>query len=56
MHRRNFLKTLAATTAAAVARPRLAFAALPKMKITRIRAYNPPKSLFSINADLQPEL
>ena len=39
MHRRNFLKTLAATTAAAVVRPRLALAALPKMKITRVRAY-----------------
>ncbi len=50
MHRRNFLKTLAATTAAAVVRPRLALAALPKMKITRIRAYNPPKSLISVNA------
>jgi L-alanine-DL-glutamate epimerase-like enolase superfamily enzyme len=50
MQRRNFLKTLAATTAAAVACPRLAFAALPKMKITRIRAYNPPKSFISVNA------
>lgn len=49
MHRRNFLKTLAATTAAAVVRPRLAHAALPKMKVTRIRAYNPPKSFFSVN-------
>jgi L-alanine-DL-glutamate epimerase-like enolase superfamily enzyme len=49
MHRRNFLKALGATTAAAAVRPRLAFAALPKMKITRIRAYNPPKSFFSVN-------
>src|SRR5579863_6978891 len=50
MHRRDFLKSLAATTAAAaVAQPRLAWAALPKMKITRIRAYDPPKSFFSVN-------
>lgn len=49
MDRRDFLKSLAATatTAAVAATPLPAFAALPKMKITRIRAYNPPKSFFS---------
>lgn len=47
MHRRKFLKSLAGTVAAAVAAPRLAFAALPKMKITRVRAYRPPASFFS---------
>jgi len=50
VQRRNFLKSLAATAAAAaVARPRLDLAALPKMKITRIRAYDPPKSFLSVN-------
>ena len=50
MHRRQFLKSLAATTAAAAAvRPYPAFAALPKMRITRIRAYSPPKSFFFVN-------
>ena len=51
MHRREFFKSLAATaaTAAIAASPLPALAALPKMKITRIRAYNPPKSFFSVN-------
>lgn len=49
MQRREVLKSLAATAAAVVAGPPLALAALPKMKITRIRAYDPPKSLFSVN-------
>ena len=50
MHRRDFLKSLAVTAVAgAVARPRLALAAVPKMKITRIRAYAPPQSFFSVN-------
>lgn len=51
MHRRQFLKSLAATAtaAAAVGGPLPVFAALPKMKITRIRAYRPPKSFFSVN-------
>ena len=50
MHRREFLKSLAATAVAgAVARPRFALAAVPKMKVTRIRAYAPPKSFFSVN-------
>ncbi|MFP5206942.1 MAG: mandelate racemase/muconate lactonizing enzyme family protein [Acidobacteriota bacterium] len=49
MHRRTFLKSLAATAAVAAARPRLAHAALPKMKVTRIRAYAPPKGFFSVN-------
>ena len=42
MQRRLFLKSLAATTAVAAAVP--AMAALNKMKITKVRAYNPPKS------------
>jgi len=42
MNRRSFAKLLAGTTAAvAVGRPLFA-APLPKMKITRVRAYNPP--------------
>lgn len=50
MHRRDFLKSLAtAASIGAVARPRLAFGALPKLKITRVRAYAPPKSFFSVN-------
>src|SRR3982751_5988677 len=42
MHRRSFLKSVA--TGAAVAAPGvpLAHAALPKMKITRVRVYEPP--------------
>ncbi len=47
MLRRQFLQSVAAAAAAAAVRPRLAFAALPKMKITRVRAYEPPKSFFS---------
>ncbi len=43
MKRRSFAKLLAATSIASVARlPRLQAAAVPKMKITRIRAYAPP--------------
>ena len=49
MQRRKFLQSLAATAAAAAANPRLAFGALPKMKITRIRAYEPPKSAPGFN-------
>jgi galactonate dehydratase len=49
MHRRSFLKSLAATTAAIAAAPRRSFAALPRMKITRIRAYEPPKGFVQIN-------
>jgi len=42
MNRRSFAKLLAGTTAAvAVGKPLFA-APLPKMKITRVRAYNPP--------------
>jgi len=48
MHRRNFLKALSATAIAATTGAVPAFAALPKMKITRIRAYNPPSgTLFN---------
>ena len=42
MNRRGFLKSLSAASLAGVAVPRLAHAALPKMKITRVRAYQPP--------------
>ncbi|HEV2136428.1 MAG TPA: mandelate racemase/muconate lactonizing enzyme family protein [Terracidiphilus sp.] len=49
MHRREFLKSLAATAALTAAIPKFAFAELPKMKITRIRAYNPPKAFFFVN-------
>jgi L-alanine-DL-glutamate epimerase-like enolase superfamily enzyme len=42
MKRRTFLQSLSATVLAAAAGPRAAFAALPKMKITRVRAYLPP--------------
>src|SRR5262249_15638378 len=42
MRRRAFLQSLSATLAAAAISPVRAFAALPKMKITRIRAYAPP--------------
>ena len=43
MNRRSFLKSLAvAPAAASLVRPKLAEAALPKAKITRIRIYRPP--------------
>lgn len=42
MNRRSFTKLLAGTSAAVIARPLLAHAALPKTKITRVRAYDPP--------------
>ena len=41
MQRRNFFKTLAAAPAASKL-PAIAQAAVPKMKITRVRAYQPP--------------
>ncbi len=44
MQRRRFLKSLTAAAAATAASSLPAFGALPKMKITRIRAYEPPKS------------
>jgi galactonate dehydratase len=42
MNRRNFLQSLAATSAISLTRLPMAQAALPKMKITRVRAYAPP--------------
>lgn len=42
MNRRTFLQSLSATMAVAAAGSLPAFAALPKMKITRIRLYAPP--------------
>jgi galactonate dehydratase len=42
MKRRSFLKALAAVPAAGLAGARLATAALPKTKITRVRIYQPP--------------
>jgi galactonate dehydratase len=49
MHRRKFLQSLSATALAAATGSLPAFAALPKMKITRIRAYNPPGSAAQFN-------
>jgi len=42
MQRRTFLRSLSATVATLAACKLPAFAALPKMKITRVRAYLPP--------------
>src|SRR6202045_4156771 len=42
MKRRSFLKSLSATMVAAATSGLPAFAGLPKMKITRVRAYLPP--------------
>src|SRR5436309_10076135 len=42
MKRRTFLKSLAASAIAGAADALPAFAAVPKMKITRVRAYLPP--------------
>ena len=42
MHRRFFLKTLAAASVVSAALPRRVEAALPKAKITRVRIYQPP--------------
>ena len=42
MDRRTFLSSLAAAAIAGTAGVLPAFAALPKMKITRVRAYLPP--------------
>lgn len=42
MNRRSFLTALTAASAFGLARPRSAFAALPKAKITRVRIYKPP--------------
>lgn len=49
MKRRTFLKSLAATGIAAAAEALPAFASLPKMKITRVRAYLPPNPNPLIN-------
>ena len=43
MKRRGFLKSLAAVSAANLVKTPAAQAALPKMKITRVRVYSPPK-------------
>jgi L-alanine-DL-glutamate epimerase-like enolase superfamily enzyme len=43
MNRRLFVKSMAAAGASALANLPLAQAALPKMKITRVRAYAPPE-------------
>ena len=42
MNRRSFLRTVSGTAIAAAAGSLPAFGALPKMKITRVRAYLPP--------------
>jgi len=49
MRRRTFLKSLAATLTAGVAGGFSAFAAVSKMKITRVRAYLPPNPNPLIN-------
>jgi len=43
MFRRSFLRSLVAASAAGVVRPRLAEAALPKAKITKVRIFMPPR-------------
>jgi L-alanine-DL-glutamate epimerase-like enolase superfamily enzyme len=43
MNRRTFLQSLSATALSAAAGSLPAFASIPKMKITRVRAYLPPK-------------
>jgi L-alanine-DL-glutamate epimerase-like enolase superfamily enzyme len=54
MNRRSFLQSALAGTAAALARPARMLAALPKMKITRIRFYQNPlsKTLFNQSAHI----
>jgi L-alanine-DL-glutamate epimerase-like enolase superfamily enzyme len=42
MNRRTFFQSLAAVSGATLLRPKPAIAALPKMKITRVRAFAPP--------------
>ena len=42
LNRRTFFQSLAAATGATLLRPTKAHAQLPKMKITRVRAYAPP--------------
>ena len=42
MHRRTFFRSLAAASAAGALKPTQAIAAVPKTKITRVRAYAPP--------------
>ena len=42
VNRRGFLRSLAAVSAGTLLRPPAMHAALPKMKITRVRAYAPP--------------
>ncbi len=42
LNRRTFFQSLAAVSTACIVRPRRLEAALPKMKITRVRAYAPP--------------
>ena len=51
MHRRKFLKSLAASAAVMGVGNLPAFASLPKMKITRVRAYAAAQS----QSALQPE-
>ena len=51
MKRRTFLKSLSATMVAAATSGLPAFASLPKMKITRVRAYLPPKSKSTLQSE-----
>ena len=49
MKRRTLLKSIAAASAAGLATPPRTLAAIPKMKITRVRAYQPPQLNPSFN-------
>src|SRR5215467_5007631 len=49
MHRRSFLKSLAAGAGATLAHPRVSEAALPKAKITKVNIYEPPNRNFLFN-------
>ncbi len=49
MNRRAFLKSLAAGAGAAIVRPKISEAALPKAKITRVRVYLPPDLNQTLN-------
>src|SRR4051794_5547866 len=49
MNRRKFLRSALALTGAATVAPRLGLAALPKMKIRRIRFYQPKRANPTFN-------
>jgi hypothetical protein len=47
MNRRTFLQSLSATALTAATGSLPAFASIPNMKITRVRAYLPPNPILS---------